>query len=108
MKINNKSYKAEPFSFNTICQLEELGLQLADIETKGMSVFRAWVAICIGSDLDTAGKEIEAHCINGGDIAELMEEFEKTVETSGFFQALTKTAEEAPQEAPKKSAKKEE
>lgn len=109
MKINKKSYKALPFSFNVVCQLEDLGLQIADIEEKYMSVFRGWLAICMDMPLDAVGAEIEAHCINGGDINELIEEFGKAVENSGFFQALSKTAEEAPQETPKKkSAKKEE
>ena len=108
MKINNKSYKAVPFSFNTVCQLEELGLQIADIEEKSVSMLRAWVALCMGVDLETAGKEIEAHCVNGGDITGIMDEFQKTVENSGFFQALTRTAEETPQETPKKKTAKKE
>ena len=109
MKINKKSYKAVPFTFNTVCHLEDLGLQIADIETRGMSVFRAWIALCMGTDVETAGAEIEAHCINGGDITELMEEFEKVVENSGFFQALNSPQEQTPQKAPKKkTAKKEE
>lgn len=102
MKINNKSYKAVPFSFNTVCQLEELGLQIADIDTKSISVIRAWLAICMGITPEEAGKEIEAHCINGGSFNEIVEEFEKTVENSGFFQALSRATEETPQEEPKK------
>jgi hypothetical protein len=109
MKINKKSYKALPLSFNVVCQLEDLGLQIADIEGKYMSVFRGWLAICMNKDMDEAGAEIEKHCENGGDLNEILDEFGKSVENSGFFQALSRTAEETPQETPKKkTAKKEE
>lgn len=91
MKINNKNYKRLPLSFNIICQLEDLGLDITTLESKSMSVFRGYMAICMNTDLKKAGEEIEKHCSNGGDMQELLNEFSQAVEESGFFQALNKT-----------------
>lgn len=88
MKINNKSYKALPMSFNTICELEALGVDLTKIESNYMQTMRAYLSLCMKCSLEDAGKELEKHFINGGDLDEFSEEFQKAVEQSGFFQAL--------------------
>lgn len=93
MKINKKSYKSAPMNFNTVCQLEEMGISLTELDKKVMSALRAYLAICMGTDIETAGNELEKHLINGGSMDELTETLNKAVEDSGFFQALSKPTE---------------
>ena len=59
-----------------------------------MSAARAYAAICMHKPLRIAGVEIEAHIVNGGTLADILEPFNKKAEESGFFQALRKKAEE--------------
>ena len=101
MKINNKSYKRKPLSFNVICQLEDLGLDITQMDTKSMSMLRGYLAICMNTTVDKAGEELEKHCINGGDVNELLDSFGKAVEESGFFQALSTPKKNASQKEEK-------
>ncbi len=88
MKINGKTYKMPELSFNTMCQLEDMGISLADFEKKPMAAIRGFLALAIG-DTETAGRELEAHIISGGDFTEIVEEITKAVQESGFFRALS-------------------
>ena len=53
--INNKQYKAKEIDFNAICDLEDEGLSLSDIQNKPMSAVRAYFTICYGGDKEAAG-----------------------------------------------------
>lgn len=88
MKINGKSYKMPELSFNAMCRLEDMGISLADFEKKPMAAIRGFLALAIG-DTETAGRELEAHIVGGGDFTEIVEEITKAVQDSGFFQALS-------------------
>ena len=88
MKINGKTYKMPELSFNAMCQLEDMGISLADFEKKPMAAIRGFLALAIG-DTETAGRELEAHIVAGGDFTEIAEEITKAVQESGFFQALS-------------------
>lgn len=88
MKINNKIYKIPELNYNTICILEEMGISLTDMDKRVFSTVRGFVALAMNGDYEKAGEEIEEHLKNGGSLDEVLEEINKAVEESGFFQAL--------------------
>ena len=92
--INGKLYQAREITFNAICELEDAGVSLTEIESKPISTVRSYFAICLGGNKEVAGQEIEKHIINGGDLDEIMTAFREELADSDFFQALTKTANE--------------
>lgn len=87
--INGKEYKAKAFDFNLICDFEDMGISLADIGNKPMSVIRAYFGLCTGKGRDYAGKEMEGHIIAGGSFDELMQAMSDAMEESDFFRNLT-------------------
>ncbi len=97
--FNGKTYKAAPFSFNTICDLERYGVSLADITERPLSTVRGYLGICGHMDMDAAGKEFEDAIINGEGIDSIMSVMREQIEESGFFQAINKTAEADNQES---------
>ena len=88
MKINGTTYKMPELNFNAMCQLEDMGISLADFDKKPMAAIRGFLALAIG-DTETAGKELEAHIVNGCDFSEIADVIAKAVQNSGFFQALS-------------------
>lgn len=103
--VNNKLYKAKPFDFNMLCDLEEQGLSIEDIEKKPMSLIRTYLAFCAGIDKDRAGKEIEEHVIAGGNFDAVTEVLAAEMEESGFFRALRTATEKEESETSTKSPK---
>ena len=106
-EINGKEYDSIPFTFNTVCELEEKGISLDDFDTRNLSILRAYFALAVG-DVVTAGNEIEAHIIGGGDLSSLMEAIGYEMENSGFFNAIAEKKEKSPQDhqKPKSTATK--
>lgn len=102
--VNGKRYIAKEVDFNAICDLEDEGLSISDIQKKPMSAVRAYFTICFGGDKEEAGKEIEQHIINGGDLTELSNVFLEEFQNSDFFRGLSKT-EEAETQTDQKSEK---
>lgn len=91
-KINGKNVESKEFTFNLICDMEDMGFPIADIAKKPTSAVRAYLAICMDISLDEAGKEIEQHMIGGGSLNPLMTAMSYEMKNSDFFQALTKGA----------------
>lgn len=89
--VNGKEYVAKEFTFNLICDLEEMGYDMDSMGNKPMSVIRAYFALCAGVTMDVAGKEIESHLIGGGDMAVISEAMQEQMENSDFFRNLTET-----------------
>lgn len=87
MIINGKNYKIPEFSFETICDLEDYGVSLTSLTEKPMKTVRAFAALAIG-DAKTASREIEEHIKNGGNLTEFVEEIQRSISESGFFQSL--------------------
>lgn len=104
-RVNNKIYKAVPFNFNTVCDLEDSGVPLQEMQKKPMSMLRAYFAICYKGDKDAAGDEINAHVLNGGDFNELYEVMGAEMNESDFFQALNKKSDEETQTSTEKAKK---
>ena len=89
--VNGKEYVAKEFTFNLICDLEEMGYDMDSMGNKPMSVIRAYFALGAGVTMDVAGKEIESHLIGGGDMAVISEAMQEQMENSDFFRNLTET-----------------
>ena len=92
--IYGKLYQAREITFNAICELEDAGVSLTEIEQKPISTVRSYFAICLGGNKEYAGQEIERHIINGGNLDEIMTAFREELADSDFFQALTKNQDE--------------
>lgn len=80
LNLNGKTYKPAEFDVNLVCDFEENGISLDDIDNKMFSVLRAYVAASVGCDLKTAGKLMTDS--NLEDIAEVMT---MAMDDSGFF-----------------------
>ena len=93
-KLNGKEYNAKGFSFNTVCDLEDCGFSMEDMQRKPMSMVRAYLSICLNTSLESAGKEMEEHIISGGDFEKIMEVITNEMNDSDFFRNLNKRAEE--------------
>lgn len=91
--VNGTKYNAKAFDFNLMCDFEDMGISIADMGKKPMAVVRAYFALCTGRGKDFAGKEMEAHLINGGSFDEVVSAMNEEMEKSDFFRALIKTAE---------------
>lgn len=93
MIINGKNYRPAALTFNNVCNMEEMGANLNEAQSKSMSLLRAYLAVSMNVTAEVAGNEMEAHVINGGDFTELGECLEEALKDSGFFQALNKRTE---------------
>lgn len=91
--VNGKTYKAKEFDFNLLCDLEEQGLSLEDIDKKPMSLIRTYLAFCGNIPKEEAGKEIEAHITSGGKFNDVVEIMSQQMQDSGFFRSLSQTGE---------------
>ena len=104
--INKRRYEAREFDFNLICDLQELGIDILDmnsLKNNPISAIRAYASLCIGADKETAGAEIQAHIVGGGNFDEILTAMQQMMEESDFFQALNKGTEEEDQESQKET-----
>lgn len=92
--VNGTEYKAKPFDFNMVCDLEDMGISLEEAGRKPMSMVRAYFGMCAGKGKEYAGKELEAHIIDGGKFDDIMTAMSDEMDKSDFFRNLSKTAEE--------------
>ncbi len=104
--LNGKRYQAKPFTFNTVCDLEDNGVSLAEMTKKPMSMARAYVALCLNGDKEKAGIEIQEHIKAGGKFDEIYTVMGEEMNESDFFQALNKTEGEEDQTVESKEEKK--
>lgn len=92
--VNGTEYKAKPFDFNLMCDLEDMGITINNMAGRNISLIRAYFGLCSGLSKENAGKEIEQHFIKYGHLNEISEALNKEMEISDFFQSLIKEAEE--------------
>lgn len=91
--VNGKEYKAKPFDFNLVCDLEDMGISLEQASNKPMSMVRAYFGLCAGKGKELAGKEMESHIISGGTFDDIMTAMSAEMEKSDFFRNLNKKTE---------------
>ncbi len=103
--VNGRIYKAKEFDFNMMSDLQEMGIELGS-KTGQMPLLRAYVASCMDTTKEVAGKELEQHILKSGDITEalkdIMEVMSEMLDESDFFRAISENKEE---EAPQSSRK---
>lgn len=104
--LNGIEYKAVPFGFNTVCDLEEQGVSLEDMNNKPLSMVRAYIGLCLGKGGVFSGEQIEKHIIGGGNLADVIAVMTEEMNESDFFRSLNQTAEEETATVPKKRANK--
>lgn len=92
--INGKTYVAKEFDFNMICDMQEMGIDIAQAKKVPMAMVRAYIAICMGVDKDEAGVEIESHVLNGGNLDKSTEALLNKFENSDFFRKMSERATE--------------
>ena len=97
-EVNGKIYKAKEFDFNLLCDLEEQGLSLEEVDKKPMSLIRTYFMFCAGISKENAGREIESHIANGGEFTDIVEIISQQMQDSGFFRSLNKKTEEGEDE----------
>lgn len=91
--LNGSTYPQKEMDYNMMCDLEDMGISMGDMQNKSMSFIRAYVSMCMGSDVKRAGREIENHITGGGTMDSIMDAIKGAIEDSGFFQALSKNTE---------------
>lgn len=91
--VNGKTYKAKPIDFNTICDLEDMGVSLENAMNKPLSMARAYFAICTENSKEYAGKEMQEHIVKGGSFDAVIEAMSEEMANSDFFQSLNKREE---------------
>ena len=92
-KVNGNEYEARPFDFNLVCDLENMGVSVADMGRKHFATTRAYFALCAGMSNTQAGKEMELHVISGGNFEDINNALNEEMDKSDFFLAISKKQE---------------
>ena len=93
LTINGKSYKAAEFDVNFMCEMEDNGIQLEDLDKKMFKTLRMYVALSMNVDPKTAGAAISDHLRNGGSLEDISDVMADMMQESDFFRS-TPTNEE--------------
>ena len=91
LTINGKTYKAAEFDINFMCDMENMGISLEDIDSKTFNIIRIYVALSMGTDVKTAGKELTEHLKNEGSLDEISNVMSDVMKDSGFFRQEQKS-----------------
>lgn len=102
--LNGNTIVAKKFSFNLLCDLDRFGVSIDDAGKHPLPFVRAYIALCMDADEETAGQELEAHLSNGNDLGDILDVMNKELEASDFFRAMSKQT-GTPTETPKRTTK---
>lgn len=96
MTINGKEIKIPEITFGTVTDLQEqkgidLKTELAKVAQFNESAILNFVSLAFDGDKLKAAEAVGQYFAEGGDFTGLMEEINKAVEESGFFQAWLRT-----------------
>lgn len=109
LKINGRTYKAAEFDLNFICDMEDNGIQLENIDKNMFKLVRMYVALSMDTDVKTAGKEITEHVRNGGALEDISAVMTDMMQDSDFFRTEPKNKDQtSPARAKKKKTESEE
>lgn len=103
--VNDVTYTAKPFDFDTVCELEDMGVTFERIDKMPMSLVRAYFAICAGVIKEQASELIQKHLMNGGKLDDISNAMTKEMEASDFFRSISENKEQKVAEAPRKGRK---
>ena len=105
MKLNGKDFSVMEVTFNHVCALEDMGIDLGS-SGKTLSTLRAFVALALDETVEEAGADIEKYVEEGNDLKELVSVMTESMEKSCFFLALAKKADTGKATVQKVPAKK--
>ena len=105
MKINGKDFSVMEVTFNHVCALEDMGIDLGS-SGKTLSTLRAFVALALNETVEEAGADIEKYVEEGNDLKELVSVMTESMEKSGLCRALAKKADAGKASVQKVAAKK--
>lgn len=86
--INGNKYDVPEMDFNAICDLEERGINLLNLDNgtpKIASMIRGLTAWIMDTDQRTAAEELQKHIEAGGSIVDVMDAVNTALTESGFF-----------------------
>ena len=95
--VNGKEYVAKEFTFNLVCDLEDMGYDMETMDKKPMTTIRAYFSLCAGVTEEVAGRELENHIVGGGNFSELSDVMQEQLEKSDFFRNIMQTEEKETQ-----------
>ena len=100
MRINGKDYRIPEITFGFALNLKkEKGIDLKEllIETAKYSetAIVTFISLAVDCDEEKTAELIDQYFAEGGDFTGLLEEINRAVEESGFFQAWLRTMEKA-------------
>ena len=96
--LNGNKYDIKELNVNMLCDFEDVGISMTDMQKKSFSFIRAYVSACTGMDAERAGREIELHLINGGKLDDVMDAIKISMDESDFFRSISQnTAEKTPE-----------
>jgi hypothetical protein len=94
MRINGKDYRIPELGFGTVRRLEGYGISLFDVSNSPskriFSIYNAFACITLNIEPEQADFLLEQHLLGGGTFDGWIEEINKAVESSGFFQSMMK------------------
>ena len=105
MKINGKDFSVMEVTFNHVCALEDMGIDLGS-SGKTLSTLRAFVALALDETVEEAGADIEKYVEEGNDLKELVSVMTESMEKICCFRALAKKADAGKATVQKVPAKK--
>ena len=92
--VNDVTYTAKPFDFDTVCELEEMGVSFERVDKMPMSLIRAYFAVCAGVMKEQASELIQKHLVNGGKLDDISNAMAKEMEASDFFRSISENKEQ--------------
>lgn len=93
IEINGKKYDIVPMDANTVCDLDEIGISLADYATKPIAFMRAYLSLVMGIDKRDAGIVLGES--PKAIIDQLSAVVKQEIENSGFFRKLNESQKES-------------
>lgn len=87
MKINGKDYNLGEITFKTMCDLENMGINVSNMMDKPMNTILAFATIAIG-DKQVAEREMNEHLINGGSFDSIVQSIQEAMNEAGFMKAV--------------------
>ena len=103
IEVNGKQYEAAEFTFNTICEMDELGYNIMEMKAGSMNMLRVWLSLCMKKSPEEAGKELQNHIVKGGSLETIINTLGECLNESDFFRAIS---EEEEKKVPKVEGKK--
>lgn len=89
LEFNGKQIKIE-LDYNTMCELEEMGISISELSNKPMSIIRTLIFFALKKEdnkitMKEVGRQISEYLKNGGKLEAISEAIEVAIKDSGFF-----------------------